>query len=91
MSITGLPDNVGNLVNVETINMSKNNLETVPASIGKLQKLKKLNFSGNPIKTLPIELGNCKSLKSLNLKGCGTPQEEVDKITKMLPKLKVKV
>ncbi|EMM78569.1 leucine rich repeat protein [Leptospira santarosai str. 2000030832] len=46
--LTTLPEEIGNLQNLQTLNLNNNQLTTLPKEIGKLQKLKWLDLSGNP-------------------------------------------
>lgn len=52
-----LPDNFGNLSELQTINITFTNLENIPSSIGKLKKLFLLNLEFNNIKSLPESIG----------------------------------
>lgn len=45
---------IGELVNLDTLNVAGNHLEYLPNEIGKLQKLQKLELYNNTLKRLPI-------------------------------------
>jgi len=69
--LRALPEDLENLVNLETLNVSQNfqYLETLPYSIGLLLSLVELDVSYNSIKTLPESIGCLKSLKKLSVEG----------------------
>lgn len=88
-TFTSLPDNIGQLNNLTVLKLANNKLTAIPSSIGDLSNLKTLNLKNNNITSLPETLGQCKNLKKLILTGNSVPQEDIDKIKKMLPKLKI--
>jgi Leucine-rich repeat (LRR) protein len=60
-------DDIGNLVKLEVLDLSDNNITTLPKSIGRLSKLKNLDLSGNNLESLPESIAGLKSLDKLNL------------------------
>ena len=64
-----LPNNFGDLSEVQTINIMYTNLEDLPPSIGNLKKLFFLNLNYNNIKLLPESFGNLVNLRQLLLWG----------------------
>ncbi len=62
-----LPENIGDLQELETIDVSLTQMESLPESIGKLKKLKYLDASSTNITTVPESIGNCESLVFLDL------------------------
>ncbi len=62
-----IPSKIGNLRNLQTLNMSFNSLTAIPAEIGNLINLQIINFSDNKISTLPVEIGNLHNLQRLDL------------------------
>lgn len=46
---SSLPSQIGELKNLQTLDLKNNQLSSLPAQIGKLKNLKKLNLSNNPI------------------------------------------
>jgi Leucine-rich repeat (LRR) protein len=62
-----LPDEIGTLCNLQSINVSCNKLQSIPHSIGRLRRLTSLKAEGNKLNNLPEELGSCISLKSIHL------------------------
>lgn len=82
--ISHLPAEIGKLVNLTSLNLSKNMLSHLPAEIGKLTNLTSLNLSGNKIEKLPIEIQNLRSLKMLDLRNnaLDIPPEILDQINK---------
>jgi hypothetical protein len=71
ISITGnrhlrvMPPNLGNLINLKTLNLSDNGLVILPESIGQLKLLNKLNVRGNKLISLPNSIGNSLILRGL--------------------------
>jgi hypothetical protein len=64
-----LPDSIGQLVNMETINFYNNSINsTIPASIGSMTQLRYLYLSRNPLfGTIPPSIFALLNLKSLEL------------------------
>lgn len=65
--IRRLPDSIGNLKSLKTLNLLGNHLEILPSSIGDLASLEELNIGLNYIEKLPDSIGNLKNLKKLSL------------------------
>ena len=63
--LKNLPDSMGEISNLEILDLSHNFLEILPSTLGQLQNLKVLDLSHNLIKSLPTEIGNCAKLSSL--------------------------
>lgn len=53
-----LPDSIGYLSHLHTLNLTKNYLTSLPASIGNLTNLKFLWFANNPIIEIPSSITN---------------------------------
>ena len=51
--LTTLPDEIGELKNLEQLNVDQNNLTSLSPAVGKLIKLKSISFNGNRIKSIP--------------------------------------
>jgi Leucine-rich repeat (LRR) protein len=62
-----LPDSIGNLINLQVLNLANNNLESLPDSIGNLINLQYLYLSNNKFSTLPDSIGNLINLQELYL------------------------
>ncbi|KAF7153145.1 hypothetical protein RHSIM_Rhsim01G0099900 [Rhododendron simsii] len=62
-----LPEEIGNLISLQTLNLAKNNLSTLPNGICNLTCLKRLCLEGNNVSNLPSGIGRLTSLESLNL------------------------
>nr|KYP68917.1 Protein lap1 [Cajanus cajan] len=69
--LRALPEDLENLINLETLNVSQNfqYLETLPYSIGLLLSLVELDVSYNKIKTLPESISCLKKLQKLSVEG----------------------
>lgn len=66
--IEWLPDSIGKLSTLITLNLSENRLITLPSSIGNLSSLTKLDLHSNKITELPESIGNLISLIYLDLR-----------------------
>ncbi|VFQ74329.1 unnamed protein product [Cuscuta campestris] len=64
-----LPDSIGKLSSLITLDLSENRLTSIPTAIGSLGSLQRLNLCGNRIVELPDSLGNLQELVSLDLAG----------------------
>ncbi len=65
--LSKIPDEVGELLQIEVLDISNNTLAVLPNFIGKLKKLKKLVANNNWIESLPENLGELINLRLLNL------------------------
>lgn len=77
-----LPENIGELENLEYIRADITLLESIPESIGELKKLKYLNVSSTKITSIPESIGSCESLIFLDLHSTDIA-EIPDSITKL--------
>jgi internalin A len=64
-----LPEAIGQLSQLQELNLSYNQLNTLPEAIGQLSKLKVLNLTHNRLSTLPEAIGQLSELKKLHLSG----------------------
>lgn len=81
--LRSLPNDLENLINLETLNVSQNfqYLETLPYSIGLLLSLVELDISYNKIKFLPDSISCLKKLEKLSVEGnplTSPPREVVE-------------
>ena len=60
-----LPPEIGQLGNLQTLNLRGNWLATLPDSLGQLSSLQTLDFERNQLATLPDSLGQLSSLREL--------------------------
>jgi Leucine-rich repeat (LRR) protein len=81
-----LPDKLGKLQKLITLDLSDTHLTELP-KLSKLQKLKILNLEGTDLGELPDDIAELSSLEILNLKECENITKIPKKILKM-PKLK---
>ena len=58
---------IGNLINLKSLFLTRNDLTIIPPEIGNLINLEALDLLGNDLTTLPPEIGNLINLKYLNL------------------------
>nr|GMC57354.1 plant intracellular Ras-group-related LRR protein 4-like [Ipomoea batatas] len=64
-----LPDSIGKLSSLITLDLSENRIAVLPASIGGLSSLKKLDLHGNRISELPDNIGDLLKLVYLDVSG----------------------
>ncbi|KAJ3677661.1 hypothetical protein LUZ60_003385 [Juncus effusus] len=67
--IEWLPDSIGKLSTLISLDLSENRILELPLSIGGLSSLKRLNLSSNRISKLPDSIGDLFNLLYLDLKG----------------------
>ncbi|KAI3668897.1 hypothetical protein L6452_40114 [Arctium lappa] len=67
--IEWLPDSIGKLSSLITLDLSENRLVALPSSIGGLSSLTKLDLHSNKILELPESIGDLLSLVHLDLRG----------------------
>ena len=65
--LSSLPSQIGDLVNLQTLDLANNQLNTLPPEIGNLTALTFLNLDYNQLTTLPPEIGNLTALTQLDL------------------------
>ncbi len=64
-STSNLPDEIGQLTNLQTLYLSKSLLMTLPRTIGQLANLQKLYLRENRLTSLPQEIGQLTNLQRL--------------------------
>ncbi|XP_051114829.1 plant intracellular Ras-group-related LRR protein 4-like [Andrographis paniculata] len=64
-----LPDSIGKLSSLITLDLSENKISVLPDTIGRLSSLQTLDLHGNKIQELPESIGGLLSLLHLNLRG----------------------
>ncbi|MBB3701537.1 hypothetical protein KMW28_26865 [Flammeovirga yaeyamensis] len=60
---------IGNMYNLNFLNLSRGNIKKIPDDIGRLKELSMLIMEHNDIKVIPRALDNCPKLKSVRLYG----------------------
>ncbi len=67
--LTELPDTIGQLTQLQSLDLTGNRLTTLPESLTQLTQLQSLNLYGNQLTALPEWLGQLTQLQSLVLAG----------------------
>lgn len=57
--LTLIPEQIGNLILLKSLDVSLNNIEKIDGAIGKCLRLRKLNVEKNRIECFPDEIGQC--------------------------------
>lgn len=69
LSLTTLPESIGELTQLRNIELSSNNLSTLPEWIGNLTRLQSLDLIQNKLRALPESFSNLTQLEELDLDG----------------------
>ena len=64
--LNSLPVEIGNLINLQYLDLVNNQLNSLPVEIGNLINLQYLDLDNNQLNSLPIELLKIKSLLHIN-------------------------
>jgi GTPase SAR1 family protein len=65
--LSSLPPELKQLVNLQTLDLSSNQLSSLPPEIGQLVNLQSLDLGSNQLSSLPPEFGQLKNLETLDL------------------------
>ncbi|KAI8495935.1 Leucine-rich repeat-containing protein 28 [Branchiostoma belcheri] len=66
-NLVALPDEIGNLQRLKSLDVSCNNLQVLTPAVGRLQVLQMLHLADNSLLELPAELGQLKKLQTLDV------------------------
>uniref|UniRef100_W5LQ05 Leucine rich repeat containing 28 n=1 Tax=Astyanax mexicanus TaxID=7994 RepID=W5LQ05_ASTMX len=66
-NIAIIPQAIGNLVKLQSLDLSDNALQVICPEIGRLRSLRHLRLANNQLKFLPQELGDLKELETLDV------------------------
>jgi len=67
LRLSSIPEQIGDLTGLRSLNLSSNQLGTLPEGIRYLTALENLGFSSNQLETLPEWIGDFTALESLDL------------------------
>lgn len=70
MKITYLPEDIGKLINLTSLNVINQKLTTLPHSIGQLSHLASIEISDSPLTELPESVGLLSNLTELYIDNC---------------------
>ena len=70
-SVKTLTGTIGNLQNLEELDLGRNRMTSIPSQIASLQKLRRLALDYNEIHELPSFIGSLKNLQELSVCGNG--------------------
>ncbi|XP_056134194.1 leucine-rich repeat-containing protein 28 [Lampris incognitus] len=66
-NIAVVPEAIGNLARLQSLDLSDNALQLICPEIGRLRSLRHLRLSNNQLKTLPPEIGDLRELETLDV------------------------
>lgn len=64
--IRAIPDDIGQLENVEELILSENYIENIPVSVSLMANLKVIKLSNNKLKNLPFEIADILTLEEID-------------------------
>ncbi len=67
IGLSELPESLGQLTQLQSLDLSRNQLTALPESLGQLTQLQSLDLSRNQLMALPESLGQLMQLRSLDL------------------------
>jgi internalin A len=67
LGLTGLPESIGELRDVQSLRLFENRLAALPESIGQLSQLRSLRLWGNRLRALPESIGQLQRLELLDI------------------------
>lgn len=70
-SLRALPDDIGNMTNLEKLVITYSRIELLPNTIWNLKNLKVLDLNSMNLQSLPDEIGNLTKLEKLNISKSG--------------------
>jgi len=83
------PNQLDELKNLTTLDLSWNKLESLPAQIEKLTSLTTLYLRGNQLKELPAQIGKLKNLAKLDLRDNFISEVVQEEIKQILPNCEI--
>jgi Leucine-rich repeat (LRR) protein len=87
--LTRVPAEIIFLKKLTALTFDHNQLAKVPSWVGELDSLHSLSLGFNKLTTLPPEIGKLSNLRLLDLTGNPMTEDEVEKISRLLPETNV--
>ncbi len=82
--LTEVPKEIGQLASLTRLDLYDNQLSEVPKEIGQLASLTELYLHNNQLTEVPKEIVELASLRKITLGGNNIPQDEVDRIERVV-------
>jgi Leucine-rich repeat (LRR) protein len=87
--LESLPKEIGELKMLQYLNVNQNEIGSLPSQIGDLTNLKNMDLWSNNVDKFPSEMKELKKLEVLDLRVILIPDEEQERLQKLLPKTKI--
>jgi Leucine-rich repeat (LRR) protein len=86
---TAIPNAVCQWKHLKRLDMHQNQIEGLPKCIGGLKELFSLDLWSNDLSDFPDEISAMRSLRFLDLRAIAFKQDEIDRISSLLPSVKI--
>ncbi|MEO5585275.1 MAG: leucine-rich repeat domain-containing protein [Flavobacteriales bacterium] len=86
---TKIPNSVCQWKHLKRLDMHQNHIEGLPACMGSLKELFSLDLWSNDLGEFPDEISSMKALRFMDVRVIQFSQDEMDRITALLPSVKI--
>ena len=83
------PEVICRMSHLKRLDLSRNALDGLPVCLGDLKELVSLDLWSNDLARFPVELEGLKALRFMDLRAIQFSQEEMERITELLPWVKI--